>query len=119
MFVAVAWGIGGGVGFGGNGVPMNYRVMGLGVFTGAANAPSASTLGNPSNNVPHFPTGGPLDIGSIVAFPMNDPREAHSGIYLGGGTVAAASGDMARVRDWDFLIRAKPDNPPTVRNYKS
>jgi len=53
-----------------------------------------------------------LLIGAIIAFKMNDPQEAHAGIYLGRGAVAAATGDMARVRDWQFLVNAKPDNPP-------
>src|SRR5437899_3078235 len=34
------------------------------------------------------------------------------------GAGAAATGDMARVRDWQFLVNAKPDNPPTIRDYK-
>ena len=58
--------------------------MGLGVWMGgAANAPSAQTLGDPNMLVQNFPSSGSLQIGSIVAFKMNDPREAHSGIYLG------------------------------------
>src|SRR5437016_12607210 len=32
------------------------------------------------------------------------------------GAVAAATGDMARVRDWQFLVNATPDNPPTIRD---
>jgi RHS repeat-associated protein len=117
IFVAVAWGVGGGVGFGSGGAPVRPSFLGnLIVFTGAANVTSAQTLGDPNAVVTNFPVGS-LQIGSIVAFKMNDPREAHTGIYLGGGTVAAAAGDMARVRDWQFLITAKPDNPPTVRDY--
>ncbi len=118
IFVAVAWGIGGGVGFGGSGVPSNYRYAGLGVFTGAANAPSAQTLGDPNAAVQNFPVGSSLQIGSVVAFKMNNPGEAHSAIYLGGGALAAATGDMARVRDLQFVISKKPDNPPTIRDHK-
>lgn len=53
-----------------------------------------------------------------MALKMNDPQEAHAGIYVGGGSVVAATADEARVRGWQFLINAKPDNPPTIRDHK-
>jgi len=118
IFVAVAWGIGGGVGFGGTGVPANYSISRFGIFTDAANVPSAQTWGDASASVANFPAGSSLQIGSVVGFKMNNPHEAHAGIYLGGGAVAAATGDMARVRDWSFVTNAKPDNAPTIRDHK-
>jgi RHS repeat-associated protein len=97
VFVAESFAVGGGIGLGGSGYPVNGRYMGLGSLWGSVNAVSANELANPSADVANFGVTSTAGVGDIAAFQAPAGYIGHSTINLGGGALVYAGENAVKV----------------------
>jgi RHS repeat-associated protein len=89
IFVAEAYAIGAGVGFGANGVPTS--ATDIGAHLGRWQVPVANTLADLTAEVNNFPTTTTLNIGTIVSFSNPSGASGHTGIHVGGSLIIHAA----------------------------
>jgi RHS repeat-associated protein len=113
-FVATAYGIGAGVGFGGSGFPVGGRSART--FFTRSNVLSANTLAS-GQDFPNLPTVPAPNLGSVVAFPNPGLGAGHSGIYAGGGAMVYAGPNAAKMQTVNF-VGASEGTAAHYRSYK-
>jgi RHS repeat-associated protein len=111
IFVADAYGLGGGVGFGGSGVPVSGGILGIN-----QSPPSANQLGNMNVAVAHFLVAWPPLPGDIVAF--NSPGgHGHSTIWLGNNVLIYAGGGDVKLGSLGFVQKYEGGTAGVWRRY--
>ena len=88
QFVADAYAIGAGVGYGDGGVPTNSTYWGG--LIGREHPPTANDYADPKKSIPNFSVVGTPGLGDVVAYP-NNRGSGHAAISLGSRTVIYAS----------------------------
>jgi len=112
IFCANAYAIGGGVGFGGAGVPVNTT------FFGRKYPPAANDLANPSTPIKNFEVVTTRGLGDIAAFPARIGL-GHSAIYAGGGAAIYASTNNVKIQTVQYVLTAGSGHAfVTYRRYK-
>jgi RHS repeat-associated protein len=112
VFCANAYAIGGGVGFGGAGVPVNTT------FFGRKYPPAANDLANSSTPIKNFEVVTTPGLGDIAAFPARIGL-GHSAIYAGGGAVIYASTNNVKIQTVQYVLTTGSGHAfVTYRRYK-
>jgi RHS repeat-associated protein len=115
IFCANSYAIGGGIGFGGTGVPINSSF--LGGLIGRQYPPVANDYANSSKTIPHFDVVTIPQLGDIAAFPARI-GQGHSSIYTGNGTVIYAAERTVKVQTVNYVLSAGGHSSVTYRRYK-
>jgi RHS repeat-associated protein len=114
IFVANAYAIGAGIGFGGQGVPTNST------FFGRKYPPTANDLANRSKSMANFEVvDGKPALGDIGGFPAGPHSvQGHSAIYVGSGAIIYAGPKDVKIQTVSYVMRKNEHPSVTYRRYK-